>query len=232
MRTGYTIPHNRRPMTPGHRLIVRDGACITFQCQCEINRLFLVCDIRFRLHVALPDEGEGVLTRIAVLEGGVVRGMVEPVDTGVRELEGISEGPEGLAALGVEGSGGKDRVELDKGEEDGEGVEGEAEQDGAGVDAGTELDAVREDWLGVAVGVYVLGVADVLATIGVEEAVAVVCSVCVAVNGDEVLGVEDAFVANISSCAPSLKPHFVLYAGLLGIPLRSRPLTSILLPSS
>lgn len=191
-----------------------------------------MCDIRFRLHVALPDEGEGVLTRIAVLEGGVVRGMVEPVDAGVRELEGISEGPEGLAALGVEGSRGKDRVELDKGGEDGEGVEGEAEQDGAGVDGGTELDAVREDWLGVAVGVYVLGVADVLATIGVEEAVAVVCSVCVAVNGDEVLGVEDAFVANISSCAPSLKPHFVLYAGLLGIPLRSRPLTSILLPSS
>lgn len=111
-------------------------------------------------------------------------------------------------------------------------MEGEAEQDGAGVDGGTELDTIGEDWLGVAVGVYVVGIADVLATIGAEEAVAVVCSVCVAVNGDDVLGVEDPFVANISSCAPSLKPHLELYAGLLGIPLRSRPLTSILLPSS
>lgn len=76
-----------------------------------------MCDIRFRLHVALPVEGEGVLTRIAVLEGGVVRGMVEPVDAGVRELDGMSEGPEGLAALGVGGSRGKDRVELEDGEE-------------------------------------------------------------------------------------------------------------------
>lgn len=188
-----------------------------------------------------------------------MRGMTEPMDVGVRELEGVSEGLDGLVEMRVEGGGGdgaelneggggdgvesdegggEDGVESDEGGddgeegEDGEGVEGEAEQDGAGVEGGTELGAVGEDELGVVVGEYVLGVADVLDMTGVEEAVGVVCVVCTAVNGDDALGVEDVFDANISFCAPSLKPHLVLYAGLLAIPLRSRPLTSILLPSS
>lgn len=221
-------------MTLGQQPIVRDGACITLQC--EIDRLFLMCAIRFRLHVALPVEGEGVPARIAVLEGGVVRGMTEPMDVGMRELDGVSEGLDGLVELGVEGGGGEDGAESDEGGEDGEegedgeGGEGEAEQDGAGV-GGAELGAF-EDGLGVVMGEYVLGAADMLDTSGVEEAVGVVCTVCTAVNGDGALGVEDVFVANISFCAPSLKPHLVLYAGLLAIPLRSRPLTSILLPSS
>lgn len=65
-----------------------------------------------------------------------------------------------------------------------------------------------------------------------EGVVGVVCVVCIVVGDDDVLGVEDVFVANISSCAPSLKPHLELYAGLLAIPLKSKPLTSMLLSSS
>lgn len=39
-------------------------------------------------------------------------------------------------------------------------------------------------------------------------------------------------VPKMSSCAPSLNPHLLLYAGLLGLPLRSAPLTAMLFPSA
>lgn len=39
-------------------------------------------------------------------------------------------------------------------------------------------------------------------------------------------------VPKISFCAPSLNPHLLLYAGLLGLPLWSKPLTAMLFPSA
>ncbi|KAI6014654.1 hypothetical protein EDC04DRAFT_2608948 [Pisolithus marmoratus] len=185
-------------MTPGHRSIVRDATSITRQCGTE--RL-LLCAIRFRLQVGLPDEGEGILTTIAVLEGGVGMGMTEFMDAFTREFEGVSEGPEGLAGLGVEG--GKDGVGLDEGGEDGEGVDGGGEGEGGegvdggaeqgvtGVEGGAELDGVGEDGLGVVVGGYASGVPDVWDMVSVEEVVGVVCVVCVVISGEDVLGVDE-----------------------------------------
>lgn len=50
-------------------------------------------------------------------------------------------------------------------------------------------------------------------------------------TGEDKAAAEDD-VAKISFCAPSLNPQLLLYAGLLGLPLRSEPLTAMLFPSA
>jgi len=54
---------------------------------------------------------------------------------------------------------------------------------------------------------------------------------CAAAEEEDEIAEEDN-VAKISFCAPSLNPHLLLYAGLLGWPLWSVPLTTILFPSA
>jgi len=64
---------------------------------------------------------------------------------------------------------------------------------------------------------------------GTVPPVAIACAA--AEEGEDEIAEEDN-VAKISFCAPSLNPHLLLYAGLLGWPLWSVPLTTILFPSA